>query len=244
MGLKRAGVTASPLFTYKGERKMKIIQKTMIENLLHSRRKFAWAGQHGKVIDADSSVIIDGAFPSACTRKGQAQQMQSDIDNGFCKVTMVTNLPTMKPLETEGRQVPEAVKKANKVEKTTAPQKVKVEKNDRFAKGGIDEIHKNLTEQATLPGADALPEMPETVEIFKDGGQPIGEEMVKKPDHIKQVKAPEGTTQPEGGDEHLLIKHEVEEKAPAKKPAANKPAAKKTTTRRKSTAKKDSSTDK
>jgi hypothetical protein len=248
---------------------MKIVQKTMVENLLHSRKKFTWIGKHGATIDGDTAEIFDGAYPSACIRKGQQAQMESDIAHGFCKVTIVTNLETMKPLGGhKTRQIPAAVKKANKVEETIKPQDIKYEEAERFSKGGIEEIQNALTEQVGLPGADALPSKPPVVEIFKDGGQAIGAEMVEKPEHIEQPKTPAGTVKPEGSEDHLIAAAEAaaekaeekveapaeEKKAPAKKTttrktttrktAAKKPAAKKTTTRRSSSRSKKAEADK
>jgi hypothetical protein len=172
---------------------MKIIQQTMIENLLDQDRKFRWAGKMGQSIKAGEAVIVEGAYPTACRNRQSRNQMEAALRQGLVRVTIISNLPTAKPVGKAGSvPIPEAVKAANK--ETIAPAEVPVE-----VKGGItqtpakdkDEKKEAVGEQrwtkvpADAPADIAKPEAvtlkghedtaipkPETIEIFKDGADP------------------------------------------------------------------------
>jgi len=142
----------------------------------------------------------------------------------------------MKPLADRAKTPPPARKAAKKAEtaEPILPKDIKINKADRFQKGSIEEIGKPPI--AKLPGADDLPKLPEKVEIFSDGGQEIGAEMIEKPEYIKQpAPVASGLVIPEGGEDHLLTKEALAEKKASTQKA---PAKKRTTRKRKASAKK------
>ena len=66
--------------------------KTKITNLQGTGRTLAWVGRRSTWIDGFETIIVEGAYPTACTKKGMAELMQAEVQAGKIKVALVTNM--------------------------------------------------------------------------------------------------------------------------------------------------------
>jgi hypothetical protein len=73
---------------------MKIIMQTKIENLLNQSRRLNWAGNKSVYLPGKGTVIVDGAYPTACKNPRFVKQLESEISQGWIKLTIITNLAT------------------------------------------------------------------------------------------------------------------------------------------------------
>lgn len=93
---------------------MEIIQQTMIKNCLGQDRLFRWAGRMGEYVPGNSSVIVEGAYPTACRTSRCVKELEAALEQGLVELTIITNLPVARPTGKAGCvPIPEAIQKAN-----------------------------------------------------------------------------------------------------------------------------------
>jgi len=177
---------------------MKIVLQTMITNLLAQDRTVNWVGTRGLHIAAGKSAIVDGAYPTLCRNRQATKCMESDLEQGWVAVTLVTNLQVAQPAGGAGSHpIPEAVKP---VDPPVAPEAPEADTDNtdtvvgyvaptgkELKPAGDSNVGSQQTIDAkdeqfrtggidalkppavTLPGHDPVVEQPPTSAVFEDG---------------------------------------------------------------------------
>jgi hypothetical protein len=204
---------------------MSIILQTMITNKLKQARTLRWAGKRGVHVNGESSVIVDGAYPTACRNPTSVKDLEAEVDAGWVDITLITNLNTAKPVGKKGAvKNPAAVKKAaeDKAQaeiEATPLNEFKADPQERFVKK--EEVTEQLEPKAQkLPGTEKL-EIPEPVtkNMLPEDGKLIPQEGAKVVEVKPEEAAPEVT--PEVTPEEAPAE-EAPKKAPAKRRSRKK----------------------
>jgi len=153
---------------------MQVILRTLIKNKLNTARKLRWCKGW---VEAKGSVLLEGAYPTACESGADAQDMQAEIDAKTIEVTLITNLPVGEPVGGVGSILnapAQAVKVAaddaeqSAIEKLAEASRAKDEtqEDESFLIKGTIENH--LPEAVHLAGDEGVPPQPEERPIFVD----------------------------------------------------------------------------
>jgi hypothetical protein len=193
---------------------MAIILQTMITNKLKQDRTVRWAGARGVHLPGNKSVILDGAYPTACKSKQTAKQLEEEVRQGWVELTLITNLPTAEPVGGAGAvKNPVAIQQnaANKADipEVTKETKEGIKNEERFVKKE-DAQGPLAPETKKLPGTENL-EIPEpvTVELFPDGVTLQPQEGAKEEPVAEEPVAEEPVA------EEPVAEEPVKEEAPA-----------------------------
>jgi len=173
-----------------------MILKTKVMNLKEETIKCKWIGIAGMEIPAGEFVILEGAYPTACTNKRQIEKMNVEIGMGMVKVSLVTDMNVECPEEEVPKQTPKAKAKRGRPKKSksksTMMETVRVGDKKSKATAQLDKdilavgpIESFRPEAKSIDG-EATPQ-PEVVEIFKDSMGTGVEKGVKLEDVFKRV---------------------------------------------------------
>ena len=58
-----------------------MIQQTLIENKLNTAWLCRWVGKHGRHFEANESIVVEGAYPTACVNEDVRTEMEHDANN-------------------------------------------------------------------------------------------------------------------------------------------------------------------
>lgn len=175
---------------------MSIIQQTMIKNCLTQDRRFRWAGKAGLHIKGGETVIVEGAYPTACKSSQCVKELEAAIAQGVVELTLVTDMAVARPVGKPGAvPIPAAIIAANikstqantkaiipmpggqreQTKGTTTPAVAPNEQAGRWTT-----LTETTTKESLLPGSvtlrgheDTEIAKPVTVDIFKDGAYDI-----------------------------------------------------------------------
>jgi hypothetical protein len=157
---------------------MKIIMKTQIENLLQQSRRLNWAGNKSVYLPGKGTVVVDGAYPTACKNPRFAKQLESEIAQGWIKLTIITNLETKAAGAEKASKPP-----VQKTPKSPAKKPAEAGKVDQDTVGGTA---KQVTDAPTgIVKLDADDPMPSPDTIVMAGVD------VKEPPGTKSMFAPD-----------------------------------------------------
>jgi hypothetical protein len=173
---------------------MAIVLQTLVKNLLKTDRKIPWIDKKGAYCAGGESIVVEGAYPSACTSPAKAQVMQTELDQGLIEVALITNMAVMEPITKDSATLPnvdvlkaknikkveDAKKKERQAEarKKKAAEKNKSKASQDAAKSANEEVFAKdgIKEPQPQPLIDNETDttLPESKEIFKDAPQDTG----------------------------------------------------------------------
>lgn len=95
-----------------------MIQKTKITNSFNEERMLKWAGHAGIAVGPLESIILEGAYPSACRDKKAREIFEYEYNKGMFKAVLITDMSVSR------RKQPEHIKE--NIEDVIENQKVQV----------------------------------------------------------------------------------------------------------------------
>ena len=199
---------------------MSIILQTMITNKLKQDRTLRWAGKRGVHVKGESSVIVDGAYPTACRNPSSVKDLEAELTEGWTDITLITNLNTAKPVGKKGAvSNPAAVRAQSKAKEeieATPLQEFKADPQERFVKK--EDTNNPLEPEAKkLPGTEdlAIPE-PVTKSMLPEDGKLIPQEGTKVVEVKEETPVEEvSETAPESSEEAAPVEEEAGENTTA-----------------------------
>jgi hypothetical protein len=162
---------------------MPLILQTMITNKVNQDRTMRWAGTRGVFVPGGESVIVEGAYPTACRTTAGLKALEAEIEQGLTSIQLVTNIDVVRPIGKKGAvSNPTAIKEAAKETLVEVVPLTEYKRNteERFhiVKDGK---HSMEPETVGLPGTKdiVIPEpitkamFPEGVTLYQEGQKTI-----------------------------------------------------------------------
>jgi hypothetical protein len=195
------------LFFLEGDEDV-ITQKTKITNLKGIGRSLTWVSK-GQWLAGYETVIVEGAYPTACKTPGAALLMEAEVRGGLIKVALISELPVESPEIVPSTPVvpvpaptpklivaPKAKVKVPPVEdldplleaarNEAAQASLKTDILNKLDKQVfVEATHETFQDPISLDGSLGLPEL-ETVPMF--GPEKVSEPPKKKPSRKKEEK--------------------------------------------------------